>query len=511
MTNSFQLTFTLRQHTPIIHFQWHEKDASIRPTELKAKLDKWIIASMTGCYGNEDARLDKVKSKENEELKFPDLYKWLKGAKKADKTHPALNYSVRIKMLGTPSYFSPTIGDNGRPQDVLKTYFGSQMDPPDYQSGKKRIKKGVFAKGCIVAITSPYSDLITKIKEVFPEFILKTNFGTRQSKGFGSFFIEKDTEGFPSNYKDWFKGKFDWKFDVEVEGKGNNDAEKEIARIKDLFAKIDLFYKTLRSGISPQDKQLYFKSMMWKYTKSLSTPRQWDKKTIKQNWFSSIESSQQSIHTVSNPDEWPLHFTKGVKSKVGQGDKEIETHLLWRDLLGLSTNQSWRNPYNKDLVKSSQKKDEKNKPIYTRMQSPIMFKPIRISQNTFRIFFEVPAHIKSIFAEGNTKDSPAEILGEWFDFSAQGTTSFALPFPEKFDFDEFLSCAFSTNPNMWIEDGTYEKRVGANTFTEPHGKTRKVKNSMGKFEEVNNTDFECIVKIYSQLATQVKEVKKSKP
>gem|GEM_PF-1249726 len=516
----YAIKFTLKQHTPIIHFQWYEKDATIRPTELKAKLDKWIIAEMTDCHGNADARLQRIKEKADGQFKYPNLYKWLKGAKDTDKTHPALNYSVKVQPIGENIFLDviePTVEKGTNSNPVLKKidfpmFFGNQMkvtgltkesiqQNEEFWNGKKRIKRLDLHDGVIITIHSPFSDLIDEINQRFPLFILKTNFGTRQGKGYGSFFIQKGTKGFPENHQEWFKGIFDWKFDIEVSG------SDEKQRIKNLFEKIDLFYKTLRSGISPQDKQLYFKSMMWKYTKSLNPPRQWDKKTIKQNWFSTIEIAQQSTHSFSNPDEWPLHYTKGVEVK--QDDKEVYTHLIWRDLLGLSINQSWRNPYNIDLVKSSQKKDDKNRPVYTRLQSPIFFKPVRTGENSFRVFFEVPNHIKKFFKEGKKTDTVAEILGEWFEFSAKGKTDFSLPLPDSFDFDAFLSLAFKTNIQYWVEDGIYEKRVGRNTFTEPHGKTRKVKIG-NSFNIVDNTDYHCLVNIYSQLAIQVHSKEKSK-
>ncbi|MBK9152255.1 MAG: hypothetical protein IPM26_15270 [Saprospiraceae bacterium] len=41
--NPFQITFALRQHTPIIHFQHEQEGATLRATELKPKLDLFII------------------------------------------------------------------------------------------------------------------------------------------------------------------------------------------------------------------------------------------------------------------------------------------------------------------------------------------------------------------------------------------------------------------------------------------------------------------------------------
>jgi len=41
--SKFKLEFTLKQHTPLIHFQSNQKGATLRATELKPKLDKFLI------------------------------------------------------------------------------------------------------------------------------------------------------------------------------------------------------------------------------------------------------------------------------------------------------------------------------------------------------------------------------------------------------------------------------------------------------------------------------------
>ena len=39
----YRLQVKLKQHTPLIHFQWNQKGATLRASELKPKLDKFII------------------------------------------------------------------------------------------------------------------------------------------------------------------------------------------------------------------------------------------------------------------------------------------------------------------------------------------------------------------------------------------------------------------------------------------------------------------------------------
>ncbi len=44
MSNPFEITITLKQHTPLIHFQHEQAGAILRATELKPKLDKFILS-----------------------------------------------------------------------------------------------------------------------------------------------------------------------------------------------------------------------------------------------------------------------------------------------------------------------------------------------------------------------------------------------------------------------------------------------------------------------------------
>ena len=39
----YSISFTLKQHTPLIHFQHNLPGATLRSTELKSALDKFLI------------------------------------------------------------------------------------------------------------------------------------------------------------------------------------------------------------------------------------------------------------------------------------------------------------------------------------------------------------------------------------------------------------------------------------------------------------------------------------
>lgn len=156
---SFHHTFTLKQHSPIIHFQYGEEGASLRPTELKPKLDAYLFQQL-----GEDIPMS-----------------WRVGKQKA--MHPALDYKVRVRLTGKKTYRMINKGDH------IPTFFGNMGN--DYNENPKALVS--TNKPVEVQIFCLNSDLLETLVDVFPNFIAQTNFGTRQNKGFGSFSLWDET------------------------------------------------------------------------------------------------------------------------------------------------------------------------------------------------------------------------------------------------------------------------------------------------------------------------------
>lgn len=149
----FKLTLDLKQQTPMIHFQYNEKGAVIRATELKPKLDSFLAS--------------KIRAKGI----ITDKSWYVKDTK-------ALNYKIRIKAYGNKEV-SNTINP---------MFFGNMgIDEND-----PAFKKTVFYSGDIkVTVLCFIEELYKLIKDNIQEFFLVHNFGTRQSKGFGGFTVSK--------------------------------------------------------------------------------------------------------------------------------------------------------------------------------------------------------------------------------------------------------------------------------------------------------------------------------
>ena len=61
-----QLTAILKQHTPMIHFQHNESGATLRASEVKPLLDKFILTKL----GNGDIREGRLYAKKNNCIDF---------------------------------------------------------------------------------------------------------------------------------------------------------------------------------------------------------------------------------------------------------------------------------------------------------------------------------------------------------------------------------------------------------------------------------------------------------
>jgi len=282
--SDFKLEFTLKQHTPIIHFQHEQSGATLRATELKPKFDKFLL------------KMDNT-------LPFNEHHNDKKS----------LDYKVKIISKG-----NKTIEFEKYPP----LYFGNQR-------GSKP-KQQVIGSDVTVEFLSFNTQILEAIKKYFEAFLANTNFGTRQSKGYGCFYI-KD-KAFDSSLIDQKEFTKVYAFDSV-----KNRYEKDI---KD-------FYRLMRSGINEiganKTNVFYAKSLMFMYFDKKGII--WDKKAVK-------------MHFINKEDS-------------------ITNQYIIRDLLGLSSFQNWRS-YGFNVSKSNSK--------ISRFKSPIIFKPI-FDDDKVRVYF----------------------------------------------------------------------------------------------------------------------------
>lgn len=157
--DGIKLTIMLKQKTPMIHFQWNEPGVCIRGSELKPKLDKFLVEKLEKEYTG--------KKKDSE------YYTYFINEPDSNGTmvNKTLNYKTRLIVDGTKITSS----------NINKLYFGNMNNNK---------KKSVFYNSEIKLIIICLNDNLRKlIKNNIIEFFAVTNFGLRQDKGFGCFSI----------------------------------------------------------------------------------------------------------------------------------------------------------------------------------------------------------------------------------------------------------------------------------------------------------------------------------
>jgi hypothetical protein len=377
----YSISFTLKQHTPLIHFQHNQDGATLRATEVKPKLDRYLDILVF-------------------ESNFSSIKKYLTG------------YSIRNEEKIKKAYNSGIIGldykvtINAGKNDIkisdipekFPCFFGNMGD-----DNVQNPKKFSFCDSKLkISFKSDHAELIGHILAEFPNFLARNNFGNRQSKGFGSFYIDSSDPNYidPTGYLLSY---------FTVNSRDNN--------FDLLFKDIDVLHKILRSGINDIRRggicHFYMKPLIWQYFRERNIG--WDKKAIKQRFYSTelaaqLRAHEDGIEEHNDSSEWPISYHGARKY-----------HLV-KDLLGLSSLEKWRIPYNVSITKSSNKID--------RFKSPIFYKPIKLDKS-YKVFID------------------AEIIPDDFHDSeftiSNGRNSFVLTTPtvEEFDITDFLIWCFS--------------------------------------------------------------------
>jgi len=403
-----ELKFTLRQYTPIIHFQSDQPGATLRATEVKPKLDRFIWERvwknnfelgkkfLVGYHGSNQADLKK---------KFDeDKYRALDYKIKIT-TNDNDNKTELIKKPKLDNNGNQTM-KNGKLEWIPFPLFFADLD------NQEDVKKFRFNVGDIeFRIWSMHSELINFLEGQIISFFNLHNFGTRQSKGFGSFGVYMNSvsyEGLANKY-----------FYFSITNTANDRAKRS------LFNSIDLFYRTLRAGIHKRNRNgstLYFKSLLYQYAQSKY--HTWDKKAVKANFF-----YQDNI-----PENWPP--------------------FLYRDLLGLSSSESWLS-YNRTTITKSHANID-------RYKSPITFKPI-LDGNQFRVYIideEVDNNmLNQEFTISNSNPNRSFTLATPAEFNLRDYLEFAIQFIADKDagVESYAEYAHTENENIKLLDRIYEQ------------------------------------------------------
>lgn len=262
MRNPFLIEIKLRQHTPIIHFQHEQFGATLRATELKPKLDKFIVKlHFRGEFDKYKNYLVGFNEKEYNNLS-------VKDQKEYREKYYALAYKVRIK--------SPKI-EKKDIKDIKHSLFFGNIGKK--KKGEKEIKSVCLNNDKEIELTifSFREGLLNIVSKNIAHFYSLTNFGTRQNKGFGSFYISEDDKTY---FKDISEVLPKDTYYIEI---GSIDDDE-------IFLTLDYYYKRLKSGINPFRKgkckpEQYRKAYLYLYLDDKNLGYSWEKRWIKETFF----------------------------------------------------------------------------------------------------------------------------------------------------------------------------------------------------------------------------------
>ncbi len=379
------LIVDIQQVTPMLHFQFDQPGATLRATELKPKLDEYLWKS----WGENPFDIGKNFMIGKSSLSPQELQRKYSGGFRA------LDYKIQVLPSGQ-------IGT--RDPQGFPLYFGNMQ-----KEGEEKKPKwlGFSNHRIVLKFTCFYPRLLREIELAVARFFALHNFGTRQNKGFGSFQVVA-INGRPEAPQVLDYYYFDLE-DLPVGNIWNNS--------KELFFAIDLFYRSIRSGLNLKRKnrvtgnfedRLYFKSLLFQYARQLPRNHSWDKRKIRIELFERHPKFREVLNKRPEDPESTLHF-RGREA------------YLYRDLLGLSSVESWY-VYNATVNKKAEGID--------RYKSPITFKPVKLNENSYRIYL-IAGTI------------PPEMLGTKFTIDGNRNNT-ELTTPEEFSLSDYLTfvCGF---------------------------------------------------------------------
>lgn len=338
------LKVILKQHTPLIHFQHDQEGATLRASEIKPLLDKFILTELGD--GKYNIGCDKAKDKG-----------WFIGYN--NKTSLPYQLSIKADTENIKMPMEPKIKEGKQDTDKYGNLLYTTRFPLilSNMGGKKETElvNFSFAKEITLKFKSNTNDdILSLIEKNIDAFFYLHNFGNRASKGFGSFTVSKINNINKNITEKYFP--IDSTFLLEFE---QSSLIPNLRYFKVLFGVIDYFWKRLKPGINyGKDNDKYKKSHLYTYINK-ETSKTWEKRTI--------------------------------KTKFNLGDRHIETTpnlntpAFARALLGMPD----KFEYKRGTVNITH-------PDIERIMSPIYFKPICDKKNVTVYILIKDEHMQSL-------------------------------------------------------------------------------------------------------------------
>ena len=262
--NDWQKEYKLVQHTPLIHFQHSEPHACLRATEVKPKLDRFLIEQLEKDDRFGDGRWKKWFVGDGSQQSFDYMMRITPNSEQVERTH-----SIE-RAIARAEHRPP----NANLHEIHKNYFGNMASGNNIQDTiRETFKESLFYKdGLTLTIRCFIPELLTLIDEHIRGFFMMHNFGTRQRKGFGSFTVDISTE--PNAPKGFdLVGKYcPNAYYCKLDGNVNADALLDAVWVISAF---------LRSGFNRGEGN-YVRGFVFRYFQREKNPLANDKAFVKQ-------------------------------------------------------------------------------------------------------------------------------------------------------------------------------------------------------------------------------------
>ena len=172
--------------THTAHFQHSEPHACLRATEVKPKLDRFLIEQLEKDDRFGDGRWKKWFVGDGSQQSFDYMMRITPNSEQVDRTQ-----SIE-RAIARAEHRPP----NASLHEIHKNYFGNMASGNNIQDTiRETFKESLFYKdGLTLTIRCFIPELLTFIDEHIRGFFMMHNFGTRQRKGFGSFTVDISTK-----------------------------------------------------------------------------------------------------------------------------------------------------------------------------------------------------------------------------------------------------------------------------------------------------------------------------
>ncbi len=335
--NDWQKEYKLVQHTPLIHFQHSEPHACLRATEVKPKLDRFLIEQLEKDDRFGDGRWKKWFVGDGSQQSFDYMMRITPNSEQVERTQSIERAIARAEHRPPNASF----------HEIHKNYFGNMASGNNIQDTiRETFKESLLYKdGLTLTIRCFIPELLTLIDEHIRGFFMMHNFGTRQRKGFGSFTVDISTK--PNEPKGFdLVGKYcPNAYYCKLDGNVNANALLDAVWVISAF---------LRSGFNRGEGN-YVRGFVFRYFQREKNPLANDKAFVKQKVL-------HNVYTEGTPGEHRRFYGNNVRYRYVRG------------LLGTNENSRFCRAPNAhtpvyDIYTHSAEGIE-------RFPSPLLFKPI---------------------------------------------------------------------------------------------------------------------------------------